>query len=90
MSGFSHFREINGNIKHELRCPDLLVSDLSSPRASMCLFLIKNRTGKTCVCIGSMVSIIPELFLKLEVLAQDGVGFVLNYLSKVSPELFVN
>lgn len=56
----------------------------------MCLFLIKNRAGKTCVCIGSMVSIILELFLKLEVLGQNGVGFVLNYLIKVSPVLFMN
>lgn len=90
MSGFSHFREIGGNVKHKLRCPDLLASDLNSPRASMCLFLIKNRAGKTCVCIGSMVSIILELFLKLEVLGQNGLGFVLNYLIKVSPELFMN
>lgn len=56
----------------------------------MCLFLIKNRGGKTCVCIGRMVSIFLELFLKLEVLGQNGVGFVLNYLIEVSPELSVN
>lgn len=56
------------------------MSDLNSLRASMCLFLIKNRAGKTCICIGSMVSIFLELFLKLEVLGQNGVGFALNYL----------
>lgn len=84
------FRDIDGDIRHELGCPELFVLDLNSLRASMCLFLTRNRAGKTCISISRMVSIFLELFLKLEVLGQNRVGFVLNYLIKVSPELFVN
>lgn len=48
------FRDIDGDIRHELGCPELFVLDLNSLRASMCLFLTRNRAGKACICIGRM------------------------------------
>lgn len=60
------FRDIDGDIRHELGCPELFVLDLNLLRASMCLFLTRNRAGKTCISIGRMVSIFLELFLKPE------------------------
>lgn len=59
------------DIRHELGYPELFVLDLNSLRASMCLFLTRNRAGKTSICIGRMVSIFLELFLKLKTLGQS-------------------
>lgn len=77
------FRDIGGDTRHELGCPELFVLDLNSLRASMCLFLTRNRAGKTCICIGRMVSIFLELFLKLEVLGQS--WFCVELLNQSKP-----
>lgn len=49
----------------------------------MCLFLTRNRAGKTSICIGRMVSIFVELFLKLEILGQS--WFCVELLNQSEP-----
>lgn len=80
---FTPFRDVDRDIRHDLGYPELFVLDLNSLRASMCLFLTRSRAGKTCICIGRMVSIFLDLFLKLKVLGQS--WFCVELLNQSEP-----